>query len=72
MSEIGVVKVEETGKGVESITNVDHKHPLIRKFSPILLDISGDSSEVMTPAKKSTNTVRILYVTVETCIKDTY
>lgn len=57
MSEMGIIKVEETGKGVESITSVDHKHPLIKKFSPILLDIS---SHTMTPAEKSTNTVRIV------------
>lgn len=37
MAEQGVVKVEETGKGVESITGIDFKHELVKGFSPSLL-----------------------------------
>ena len=37
MCELGVVKVEETGKGVESITDVNFNHDLVTRFSPSLL-----------------------------------
>ena len=64
MSGSGVVKVEETGKGVESITSVDLKHPLIRGFSPSLLvaaDSTGDtccSAAAVATVKSSTAKVR--------------
>ena len=59
-----MVKVEETGKGVESITSVDLKHPLIRGFSPSLLvatDSTGDtcsSAAAVATVKSSTAKVR--------------
>ena len=37
MCELGVVKVEETGKGVESITDINFNHDLVMGFSPLLI-----------------------------------
>lgn len=65
MMRSGIVKVEETGKGVESITSVDYKHPLIKEFCPSLLvgaDKSGcSSSATVSPAAHSTKPVRKMY-----------
>ena len=73
MAEAEVLKVEETSKGVESITSINHKHPLIRRFSPSLLDESGPSSATMvTHAEKTTNAVSsfvsCVHVLTGTCI----
>ena len=36
MCEMGVIKVEETGKGVESITSINVEHPLVKEVSEAL------------------------------------
>ena len=75
MTEAEVLKVEETGKGVESITSINHKHPLIGRFSPSLLDESDPSAATMvTLAESATSAVssfdkliRIFYIYMCVC-----
>ena len=63
MTEAEVLKVEGTGKGVESITSINHNHPLIKKFSPSILDGSGSSAAAkVTFAESSTNVVSCFIV----------
>ena len=57
MTEDGVVKVEETGKGIESVTNINLKHPLVLNFSPQLLE--GPTPKAQ--ADVSTNAVRLCH-----------
>lgn len=53
MSDTGIVKVEETGRGVESITSIDKQHPLIKNFSPSILNTDDTAvSAAKTTAEK--------------------
>lgn len=70
MAELGVVKVEETGKGVESITGIDFKHELIKGFSPSLLVTSEEGKHAASATASVTQKVHCEPLCV-CCIADT-
>ncbi len=53
-----MVKVEETGKGVESITGIDFKHELVKGFSPSLLVAPDEGNHSASAAASVTQKVR--------------
>lgn len=70
MAELGVVKVEETGKGVESITGIDFKHELVKGFSPSLLVTSEEGKHSASATASDTRKVLSGHLCV-CCIADT-